>query len=185
MTDKAFGDLTRQTSLTGDEYFAIENADGNSRAIKASFVRTYMDDLVAANLTTHEADTTTHGISTFFATLTSAASLTALLTLLGITFPATDTIVIGDYMVQWGSKAIGTGGSVVSGTITLNTAFGDSDFVIVGTATGAGNGGRNQLAVTCAAASTTTADYEADTGDSSYSITVAQNINWIAIGNAP
>lgn len=193
MVDKTIGDLTSASSVVAADKFEIENGAGNSRRVLASAIKTYATAELATDvaaldtdLTTHIADTTTHGISTFMATLTSAASLSALLTLLGFTSPATGAFLLpGDILVQYGKRAIGTGGSVVTGTFNLPTAFANTDYTVVCSADGAGNAGRNLLSTTARASSASVVQYEADTGDSSYSINVARNLMWIAIGEAP
>ncbi len=96
MTDKTFGDLSRAGSLSGNELFAIENGDGNSRAILASRIRNYAQALVAADLTEHLADMNAHGISDFVETIVGAASAVSFLSLLGITYTSNgDGICLG------------------------------------------------------------------------------------------
>lgn len=123
MANKRFRDLTGASSLSGSDIFAIENGAGNSRKITAARVRNYMDDTIAALLTTHEADTTSHGISTYMATILNNASLADLLTDLGfatagtagnwkVTFPGGFTIAAKRYTLSGTSseaKAYGQG----------------------------------------------------------------------------
>lgn len=182
MVDKAFSGLPGQGALSGNEIFAIENADGNSRKITATRVRNFM-------LNAHAADTEAHGISAFFATLTASEDLEALLDLLGFEQVTSGAYKIPfDLLIQFGKHPVGTSGSsAINGTFTLPTEFADTDYVILGTMDGQAQGAGLWGAYTCSIGpdDESTVHFTVDTTNADEPIEIARNLQWFAIGNAP
>lgn len=189
MVDKTIGGLTEATSVVAGDKFEIENGAGNSRHVLASALKTYASAEIASDLAAHIADETTHGISTFMATLTGAANLTALLTLLEITSPATNTLNLPfNLMLQWGRHAVGTSGaSAIGGTFSLNTAFADANYYIVGSMDGRPQapGLWSEYTVSVGPDDVDTAHFDCGTANADEPIEVARNLVWAAIGTQP
>lgn len=189
MVDKTIGDLTEATSVVAGDLFEIENGAGNSRRVLASALKTFASADVETALDTHIADETVHGISTFMATITGAASLTALLTLLEITNPATRVLDLPfNIRVQWGKYAVGTStNSAIDGTFSLNADFADASYYIWGTMDGQPQGPGLWGAYTCVVGpdDLNTAHFTADTTNADEPIEVARNLQWLAIGTQP
>lgn len=122
MADKAISDLTQATSVVAGDQFEIENGAGNSRRVLASAIKTYTTADVEAALATHIADETTHGISSYFSSLTGVSGLAALLAALG--FALTGTASSGKFsfgglfVVTWRNHS-------VAGSTSVEKAYGD------------------------------------------------------------
>lgn len=117
MADKRIRDLVAASSVSAGDVFPFDNTSGNSRKVTAARLKTFCTETIAASLATHLADTTTHGITTYMATLLANESLADLLTDLGfvttgvagnwkVTFPGGFTIAAKRYTLSGtGSEA--------------------------------------------------------------------------------
>lgn len=122
MVDKTTGELTQTTNLTGSEKVHLENGAGNSRYALTSLLKAFASEDVEAALATHIADETTHGISSYFSSLTGVSGLAALLAALGFTLTGTASSgkfsFGGLFVVTWRNHS-------VAGSTSVEKAYGD------------------------------------------------------------